>query len=498
VLHILLIAAALAIHASASDQWNAPLAQLFTAAGAEPALAAALSLLLASSPLALAWLITHHLCRAAARAIDQQGDHHAPFRASRVSALFRSASCIWLATTALCFGWVKLSGLALAAALPAIPPSIALYLCELLALVLLSLLMAASWWSLAPVERRLREATLLRHLDTGRPLWEIPTRAQFTLARLRDSTLFMLVPIVVLMSLSRALDWLAARILSAAQSGQSWAVWLPAWSLDPDSPITIAAMLQVVGVIAALAFMPLLQRRIWDTVPLATGPLHHAITALCAQSRARIRRILVWRTRGLSVNAAVLGALPRWRYLIFTDALLESMPAPHVQAVAAHEIGHLRHHHVAWLIAGMAGVLLLTSELAARAALAAGLGDGMVELAGLAAAIFLGVPILGVVSRRFEWQADAHAARLLSPPGSPNIDPAAALTVAAALASVASLNGVDPDSLSWRHGSISLRRRRVRALANLPAARLPIDRTARQLKLALLACWLGVLALVLT
>lgn len=489
-LHVLLIAAALAIHASASDQWTAPLSPLV--ATAPPALAAALSLLAALAPLALTWVLTHLTCRAAARAMDQHGDHHAPWRASRLAALFRSASCIWLATTALALGWVKLTALALTHALTVLPEPLALYLCQLLALALLTLLMAASWWSLAPVERRLREATLLRHLDAGRPLWEIPTRLQFTLARLRDTTLFMLVPIVVLMSLARALDWLAARILAAADAEAPWAAWLPAWSLDPDSPFTIATILHIAGIIAALALMPLIQRRIWDTVRLSPGPLHDSITALCAQSRTRIRRILVWRTRGLSVNAAVLGAVPRWRYLIFTDALLEFMAAPHVKAVAAHEIGHLRHHHVAWLIAGMAGVLLLTSELGARAALAAGLTNGSVELAGLAAAIVLGVPFLGFTSRRFEWQADAHAARLLSPPGSGVIDPAAALTVAGALADAAHLNGADPSARSWRHGSISLRRQRLRALANLPSNRLPIDRTARLVKLTLIACWFGV------
>lgn len=495
-LHVLLIAAALAIHASASDPWNAPLAQFFTVAGAHPGLAAVLSFIGAFAPLLIAWVVTHTLCRSAARAMDQNGDRYAPFRASRVSALFRSASCIWLGTTALCLGWVKLPAVALANVLPTIPASVVLYLCEVLAIALLTLLMAASWWSLAPVERRLREATLLRHLDAGRPLWEIPTRAQFTLARLRDSALFVLVPIVVLMSLARGLAWIAARITSAAKAGESWASWLPAWSIDPSSPFTIATVLQIAGVVVALSLMPVLQRRIWDTVRLSPGPLHDAVTALCAQSRTRIRRILVWRTRGLSANAAVLGAVPRWRYLIFTDALLESMSAPHVQAVAAHEIGHLRHHHVAWLIAGMAGILILTSELGARAAIAAGFADGAVELTGLAAAILVGAPLLGYTSRRFEWQADAHAARLLSPPGSLTIDPAATLTVSAALASVASLNGVDPNARSWRHGPISLRRRRVRALASLPAHRLPIDAVARNLKLVLIACWAGVLAVV--
>ena len=41
-----------------------------------------------------------------------------------------------------------------------------------------------------------------------------------------------------------------------------------------------------------------------------------------------------------------------------------------------------------------------------------------------------------------------------------------------------------PDRFSYRHGSITTRRRAVRALACRPALRLPIDRVVARLKLA--------------
>lgn len=491
-MQVLLIAAALAIHASASDRWHAPLLPRLDPA-ASPAWPALIAAGIALLPALLAWLLAHAFCIGAVRAMARRGDARAAWRAERATALARSFTCLWLGASALALGWVPLAaevlnGLGLWSA-PA------LWACEIAAIGTLAALLAASFWSFAPVDRRLREAMLLRQLDRGEPVWEIPTRSAYTLARVRDAVLMLLIPVAVLVTLGRVIDSLADAIVQAAVAGRSWAAWLPAWAVHEGSVLHLANLLHALGLLVALALMPVLQRRIWDTIPLGSGPLRDSIEALCAGSRTRLRRILVWRTRGLSVNAAVLGALPRFRYLIFTDALLESMPADQVRAVAAHEIGHLRHHHVAWLVVGLGAVLVLTSELGARAAEAAGLGESGLAMAGLLAALVIGLPVMGIISRRFEWQADAYAARILSPSesrGSTLIDPAAARSVSDALTSAARLNGVAASAPSWRHGSIALRRRRVQALIGRDAARLPIDRVAHLVKIALLACWAGV------
>ena len=101
---------------------------------------------------------------------------------------------------------------------------------------------------------------------------------------------------------------------------------------------------------------------------------------------------------------------------------------------------------------------------------------------------------MGFVSRRFEWQADAYAAGLLSRVGQDGvvagtITPEASRTVGDALERAAVLNGADPRAFSWRHGSIASRQRRVRALAGRDAGRLPVDRAANLLKAAIVAAW---------
>lgn len=488
---VLVIAAALAIHASASDQWHPPLSP--PERWGQPS--GGLLVCIASfGPILIAWLLTDLVCRRAGLAMDRHGSARAAARADKASARFRSFACLWLGLSALGGGWVVTTAEALESLW--LPSILARYASELAGIGLLAAAMAGSWWSFAPVESRIREAMLLRRLDEGQPIWEIPGRAAYTIARLRDSVLMVLIPVVLLLAMAGVLDWFARGIIVAARRGEPLTTWLPAWALDDDSPLRIANLLQVVGLIGALALMPVVQRRIWDTVQLGPGPLLDSITELCARSGTRLRRVLVWRTRGLSVNAAVLGALPRFRYLVFTDALLDSMSADQVRAVAAHEIGHLRHHHVTWLLAGMGAALTVAGEIGARVAAGAGLGDGGIQVAALASAVILGLPLLGSISRRFEWQADAHAARLLSAP-SPIIDAEASRIVCSALAAAARLNGADPGAFSWRHGSIAHRLRRLSALAGRPAASLPVDSAARAIKIGIALAWVAILGLLI-
>src|SRR5690606_31987071 len=76
--------------------------------------------------------------------------------------------------------------------------------------------------------------------------------------------------------------------------------------------------------------------------------------------RVRFREVLLWRTFGGMVNAAVMGMLAPLRYILLSDALLEHLPAEQVEAVMAHEVAHIRKRHLVWLLvlSGSAMVLL--------------------------------------------------------------------------------------------------------------------------------------------
>ena len=103
----------------------------------------------------------------------------------------------------------------------------------------------------------------------------------------------------------------------------------------------------------------------------------------------------------------------------------------------------------------------------------------------------VGLAVFVVLSRRFEWQADAFAAKELSAviegPSATRVSPAAVSVVSAALGRVAACNGVPASKRAVRHGSIALRQRRLAALTDRPTRALPIDRQVSALKLGVVA-----------
>ena len=87
--------------------------------------------------------------------------------------------------------------------------------------------------------------------------------------------------------------------------------------------------------------------------------------------------------------------------------------------------------------------------------------------------------VFGWISRRFERQADAFAARHLSRASGGDqraVTGEAVAVVSSALESIALLNAVALERPSWRHGSIAWRRDYLATLEGRPLDGLPIDR----------------------
>ena len=59
------------------------------------------------------------------------------------------------------------------------------------------------------------------------------------------------------------------------------------------------------------------------------------------------------------LNAAVIGLTGRLRYIIFTETLIDTLPEDFVEAVMAHEAGHVRHAHIPWMFASIVATVLL-------------------------------------------------------------------------------------------------------------------------------------------
>jgi Zn-dependent protease with chaperone function len=281
------------------------------------------------------------------------------------------------------------------------------------------------------------------------------------------------------------------------------------------------------GALCVLAAAPLLLRHLWDTVPLPPGELRDRLQRMCEQHEVGVRDLLLWRTFGGMVNGAVMGFVGRVRYILLTDALLEALPLERVEAVMAHELAHVRRHHMFWLLI-VAGSTMLGMQLAWGVGLhgAARLTEvhggpiplpdriesiardeqSLMELA-LLPALVCWFGLFGWVSRRFERQADTFAVQHLAreraqlaaeavgdhppPDRRIHVDPLAADAMISALQQVAELNHMNvgrPTFLqkltAWRHGTIPWRQAYLRGLIGQPIDRLDIDRQVRWIKVA--------------
>jgi len=436
--------------------------------GASAWLAATLTL----GPIALLWAVASwRLTRLLAK-LDQSGEWRYGIAAEQWVGLARSGTISSFIAGVLIFGWLDVvRGLI----------GNTILLDELLAISPLVVGLLALAWSGAGLQRRIREAVIVRSLDQGDPVAPIPSRMGWVRIAARTQVLVSLVPLSIIIAWSEVADRLLA-------SAPSWVIE----SIDADRAHT---MVVLAGVLVIFAIAPLLLAVVLDTKPLGPGPILDRVRAIGRRQRVSLGRILVWRTQGMIPNAAAAGLLPGLRFVLFSDALLDMLDEDQIEAVAAHEVAHLKRRHVLWLGVGMMSLLTIGSLLGV---LVVWLLDASGGVAGEFTSLLVGLPValalFGVVSRRFEWQADAFAVRHLSESrGSDKITPEAADAMAGALLRISKITATPEQKWSWRHGSIALRVSKVRMLVGRPVNNLPADSAARTVKTLLTFAAMGTL-----
>ncbi|MFO8008841.1 MAG: M48 family metallopeptidase [Candidatus Brocadiia bacterium] len=249
---------------------------------------------------------------------------------------------------------------------------------------------------------------------------------------------------------------------------------------------TAATGLILVGLVVA---SPALLRAVWRTTPLPDGALRERLEAFCRQHGFRCRDILLWHTHHHLANAGVIGPTPLLRYVLLSDALVARCSAEEVEAVFAHEIGHIRHHHLAFYLVFALGFLCFYAAVV-EALAAAGLMQPLGHLlafdmtlpqavAMLAFAAFYWVVGFGFVSRRMEQEADLFSV-------AESADPEAFLR---ALDKLGALSHAPRRLSFWRHFSIQRRIEFLRRAAEDPSARRRFARSILALKLGYLAAF---------
>lgn len=357
-------------------------------------------------------------------------------------------------------GWPHLDRVAMIGRVLALAPAVAA--------------IVAYWLAIYPLERAAR---LRMQADTiisgGRalPAW---TRRQFLDFQLRQNLLLVPAPVLLIMLIEEVLANL----------------------LGPSREL-LAYYLMLAATLGVLVAAPVMIVRIWRTRSLPEGPLRSRLTLLCQAMGLTYRDIRLWQTDGVVVNAGVMGVLRPVRYVLLSDALLDNMEPRGVEAVFAHEAGHILHHHILYTVLLTVGLLGLAGSAGSllEALLHLPLQLGQWLLAGLA-----WIWLFGLVSRRFEWQADAHAASLEYDQSglliSDNrrkgrLTPQSVETYTAALLEVARLNGIGLDQGNFRHGTIRTRVNRLWQLLQSDPSLTQLDRRMRRLRILI---WLSFLA----
>lgn len=274
---------------------------------------------------------------------------------------------------------------------------------------------------------------------------------------------------------------------------------------DPSQPFgLLLTALSVQGfLLAVLALLPVLLVWLWGAKPLDQTELVGHLRSLCDRMGVRVAGLMRWPVPGGRIyNAAVVGIMPRFRYVLFTDDLMHDLPPDQLAAVLGHELGHARHGHL-WLYFLFATTVVLTvtstqgvlAEVLRPAfdrpptgiAMMGRLDPWAGVSRGLAAILLLAVMwrlLFGVLSRACERQADLAGAQLVGD----------ARIMAAALKSVAHLAGQPENAPSWRHHSIAQRVAFMERVHADPAAAILHHRAVTRMRNLLIALCCAVAA----
>lgn len=248
-------------------------------------------------------------------------------------------------------------------------------------------------------------------------------------------------------------------------------------------------------------FFPPLVRRLWGCRKIPDGPLRDHLNQFCAKQDFTAEFYFWPLFEGRVLTAGVMGILPRFRYILLTPALVENMTIQELDAVMAHEIGHVKRRHLllyVLLIGGFSlliGVLteplyffVLSHELLYE--FIARFGVSPVSLL----ATTLGLPVLvlallyfrfvfGFFLRNFERQADLNVFPALGDSRS----------LVSAFEKIALLSGNTRDQPSWHHFGIG---ERVRYLEKCEQNNNWIDHHDRKVRWSLVAYVLFVVVVV--
>ena len=204
----------------------------------------------------------------------------------------------------------------------------------------------------------------------------------------------------------------------------------------------------------------------WGCKPIETSEKGRHLAAFLKDQNFRYRRLLSWPIfEGRLLTAGIMGIVPRYRYIMVTDALMSALTTEELESVLAHEMGHARYFHLLFYVLFFVGFMVISFGLSDvyiyMAYMWSPLADLISEDDARSMTLFylsVALPmlltlliyfryIMGFFMRHFERQADLYAAAVMGTPA----------FIISALEKIAYLSGKSRDLPNWHHFSIGQR-----------------------------------------
>ncbi|MBW2167269.1 MAG: M48 family metalloprotease, partial [Deltaproteobacteria bacterium] len=211
---------------------------------------------------------------------------------------------------------------------------------------------------------------------------------------------------------------------------------------------------------------PAMIQKFWRCKPLESGYVRSRIEKLCKRAGLEYSNILYWPIfGGRMITAGIMGLIKKFRYILITKALVRHLEPEEMDAVIAHEIGHIKKKHLHFYLVFFIGYIFLAytsfdllvyfiiyTDPVYRLISSAGINHDTIISAVFSLIIIIIFfiyfrYIFGYFMRNFERQADTYVYALF-PSAKPLIS---------TFKKIAATTGQSPDKPNWHHFSIKER-----------------------------------------
>ncbi|MFP4037367.1 MAG: M48 family metallopeptidase [Desulfobacteraceae bacterium] len=116
--------------------------------------------------------------------------------------------------------------------------------------------------------------------------------------------------------------------------------------------------------IVLMILMPRVVQAWWGCRPLPTTDKVRELESFLQSLGFRYRALLSWPLfGGHMLTAGIMGLIPRYRYIMVAEGLMDILSTEELKAVLAHEVGHAKYRHLMFYVLFLLGYMALSFGL---------------------------------------------------------------------------------------------------------------------------------------